>query len=78
VPDYGYYGWLFHPVSPTIFPSLWLSCMACYGHTFLLFIRLFRRIVFLNEVPARLFDHLFCNDATEEKRRQIRKLPVPG
>jgi hypothetical protein len=53
VPDYGYYSWLFHPVSSTIFPSLWLSCRACYNPTFMLLIRLSRRITFLNEVVIK-------------------------
>ena len=60
VPDYGYSSWLLHPVSSTIFCSPELSCSAFYNITFQLSIRLFRRIVFLNEVPfLATFPHFF-------------------
>jgi hypothetical protein len=53
VPDYGYSSWLIHPVSPTIFLSLELSCTACYSITFQPFVRHSEEIVFLNEVPLK-------------------------
>lgn len=69
VPDYGYYNWLFHPVSPTIYHGLELSCNACYNFTFQPFVRRFRRIAFPNEVPSKsLFQpFVFENFGLSEK-----------
>lgn len=62
VSDYGYSNWPIHPVSSTIFPSLELSCNACYNITFKLFVRQFLRKCLPERSPAKAtFSFVFSN-----------------